>query len=414
MALSLSVLTLNIWGIPIVSKDKDVRVKNIAEKFAQSDYDIISLQEVWSEYDYKKIKERISSQFPFSHYFYSGVVGSGLCIFSRHKIISTFFHHWSVNGYVHKIQHGDWFGGKGVGLCKIKVQDHVVNFYLAHVSFVKFFGNLLKSKIFFQLHAEYDKNCDDYMTHRVIQAFDTAQFLENTRGDCSLQVLAGDLNTEPGDLAYRVLLSTSKMKDAFQQNPSAFSGTHEYAYNTYSSGELSTKKPEGIRIDYILFREHRNVECEIEEYELPLMDKIPDLNISYSDHEAVHARINIKRSKFAQSEVASNHSMIQENIKNLKECITTCNNSLKMLESHRRSYTMMAIGLGVLLINIVEIDPAYGFKTAYMILKFLLCGLTLFFVFMATLWNIMEKHGILAGKLSMEIALSNNEDALKH
>lgn len=135
MSLTLSILSLNIWGIPIVSKDKDIRVQHIAERFAQSDYDIISLQEVWSEYDYKKIKNRIRPQFPYSHYFYSGVVGSGLCIFSRYKIISTFFHHWSVNGYVHKIQHGDWFGGKGVGLCKIKIQDHIINFYLAHVSF---------------------------------------------------------------------------------------------------------------------------------------------------------------------------------------------------------------------------------------------------------------------------------------
>lgn len=77
MSLTLSVLTLNIWGIPIISKDKDVRVRHISEKLAQSDYDIISLQEVWSEYDYNKIRERISSQYPYSHYFYSGVVGSG-------------------------------------------------------------------------------------------------------------------------------------------------------------------------------------------------------------------------------------------------------------------------------------------------------------------------------------------------
>lgn len=153
MALTLSVLTLNIWGIPIVSKaslkeillellfktksffqDKDFRVRHIAEKLVQSDYDIISLQEVWSEYDYVKIKERLKPAFPYSHYFYSGVFGSGLCVFSRYKIISSFFHHWPVNGYVHKIQHGDWFGGKGVGLCKIRVDDQIINFYLAHVS----------------------------------------------------------------------------------------------------------------------------------------------------------------------------------------------------------------------------------------------------------------------------------------
>ena len=248
------------------------------------------------------------------------------------------------------------------------------------------------------------------MTHRVIQAFDTAQFLENTRGDCSLQILAGDLNTEPGDLAYRMLLSTSKMKDSFVQKPSQFSGTHEYVYNTYTSGKISSKKPEGIRIDYILFREHQDYECEVEEYELPLMENIPEFNISYSDHEAVHSKIKISR---RLKPIASNRASIQDNVKNLKECIATCNNSLKQLDSHRRSYTMMAIGLGVILINIVEFNPAYGLKTAYLVLKFFLVGLTIFFVFMATIWNIMEKHGILAGKLSMQIALSNSEDDLK-
>lgn len=255
------------------------------------------------------------------------------------------------------------------------------------------------------------------MTHRVIQAFDTAQFLENTRGDCSLQILAGDLNTEPGNLAYRVLLSTAKMKDAFVQNPSSFSGTHEYVYNTYTSGEISSKKPEGIRIDYVLFRENQEIDCVVDTYELPWLEKIPDpnLNVSFSDHEAVHASFTIQKRHSTQivHSAAAEKTFINDNIKNLKECIATCNKSLKQLESHRRSYTLMAIGLGVILINIVEIDPAYGFKTAYMILKFLLCGLTLFFVFMATLWNIMEKHGVLAGKLSMEMALDHNKQTVE-
>lgn len=74
--------------------------------------------------------------------------------------MKTFFHQWSVNGYVQKIQHGDWYGGKGkyliifhiinsqfsisylishsfstgVGLCKISVDNQVINFYIAHVS----------------------------------------------------------------------------------------------------------------------------------------------------------------------------------------------------------------------------------------------------------------------------------------
>jgi sphingomyelin phosphodiesterase 2 len=350
------------------------------------------LQEVWSEYDYNKIRNRVNETFPFSHYFYSGVVGSGLCIFSRHQILSVFFHHWAVNGYVHKIQHGDWFGGKGVGMCRIKVQDQVINFYLSH------------------LHAEYSKNCDDYMTHRIIQAFDTAQFLETTRGECSLQILAGDLNTEPQDLAYRVLLSTAGMKDAYEQKPTKFFATHEYKNNTYASKDPANTKA-GIRIDYVLYRSGSDYDCEVEEYNLPLLDMIPDHNISYSDHEAVHTRISFKR-KEKRSSREIDRTALTDNIKNLKECITTCKNSLKALESHRRSYSMMAIGLVVILINILEISPAYGFKTIYFIVKFLIVGMTIFFAFMASLWNVMEKHGILSGKLAMEIALKRDEAVL--
>lgn len=36
----------------------------------------------------------------------SGVMGSGLCILSKYPITMTLFHAWSVNGYVHRVQHG--------------------------------------------------------------------------------------------------------------------------------------------------------------------------------------------------------------------------------------------------------------------------------------------------------------------
>lgn len=64
---------------------------------------------------------------------FSGVFGSGLCLLSKYPIVTTLFHAWSVNGYVHRIQHGDWFGGKGVGLCQILANGYPVNIYIAHV-----------------------------------------------------------------------------------------------------------------------------------------------------------------------------------------------------------------------------------------------------------------------------------------
>lgn len=121
-------------GIPWISSDREVRVRAIADQLAGGDYDVVSLQEVWSPADYEYIRDRVAEVLPYAHYFYSGVIGSGLCLFARHPIVGALFHAWPLNGYVHRVHHGDWFGGKGVGLCRLSVHGRLVNVYIAHVS----------------------------------------------------------------------------------------------------------------------------------------------------------------------------------------------------------------------------------------------------------------------------------------
>jgi len=179
-----------------VSSDRGPRIDAICKELASGKYDIVSLQEVWAQEDSERLQKGTEAVLPHSHYFHSGVIGAGLLVLSKYPILGTLFHAWSVNGYFHRIQHADWFGGKGVGLCRILVGGQMVHLYNAH------------------LHAEYDNANDEYKTHRVIQAFDTAQFIEATRGNSALQILAGDLNAQPQDISYKVLLYTSKMLDS--------------------------------------------------------------------------------------------------------------------------------------------------------------------------------------------------------
>lgn len=70
MALELVVLTLNIWGIPYISKDREARVKAIGEELSTGKYDLVSLQEVWTEHDYETIRTAVGNVLPFHHYFY--------------------------------------------------------------------------------------------------------------------------------------------------------------------------------------------------------------------------------------------------------------------------------------------------------------------------------------------------------
>jgi len=56
---------------------------------------------------------------------------------------------------------------------------------------------------------------DEYLAHRVTQAYDTAQFISLTSRRADVTIVGGDLNTEPGDLAYRVIVHTAQLQDSY-------------------------------------------------------------------------------------------------------------------------------------------------------------------------------------------------------
>lgn len=103
-----------------------------------------------------------------------------------------------------------------------------------------------------QLHAEYCRENDEYNAHRVLQAFDTAQFIRMTRGSADAVILGGDLNTEPQDLAYRIICGVAGLSDACTKSANTF-GTNECADNSYTNLSVARKLPQGKRIDHILY-----------------------------------------------------------------------------------------------------------------------------------------------------------------
>lgn len=102
-----------------------------------------------------------------------------------------------------------------------------------------------------QLHAEYNRENDEYMAHRVLQAFDTAQFIKMTMGGADAAILGGDLNTEPEDLAYRIISTVAGLTDSCSNHSNL--GTNECAKNSYTNVKLGKTAPNGKRIDYILY-----------------------------------------------------------------------------------------------------------------------------------------------------------------
>ncbi|KOX76826.1 Putative neutral sphingomyelinase [Melipona quadrifasciata] len=376
----INILTLNCWGIPYVSQNKNARMIAIAEKFDIENYDIICLQEVWSVEDFKMIQVKTQEQLPYSHYFYSGVLGSGICILSKFPVKDVMFHKWSLNGYVHKIHHGDWFGGKGVGLCRLQIHNMNINVYITH------------------LHAEYNSHSDEYIAHRILQAFDTAQFIKMTSGGVDSVILGGDLNTEPKDLAYKIICGVAGLADACSNNL----GTIECANNSYTSSKLARTFSEGKRIDHILYQGSKNVKIEITNFQHPFPKRVPYKDFSYSDHEAVMATF-----KFSPGE----SEIINTDVKDLiKEAINICETSLKNIRRQRFWYLLLSC---ILIIPLVwsmgldcflsSLDVTIGVNIGRILLTAILC----YTLFMSSIWNSVEKNALKAGCSEMEIYLAN-------
>ena len=211
-SIPLQVASLNTWGL-IFTPFRLSRMQAIADKFANSDFDLLLMQEVWVESDYTQMASAMHSRFPFSQYFPAGIVGSGQACFSRWPIVDIDYRRYSLAGRPERIFHGDWYSGRGASMCKVKHPDlGYINVYNTH------------------LVASYTKNGakDIYAMHRLSELYELVAFVDETSREEGISILAGDLNTEPEDRPYRMLqrervlytpLRRSVLRSVWDDNP---------------------------------------------------------------------------------------------------------------------------------------------------------------------------------------------------
>ncbi|XP_015368885.1 PREDICTED: putative neutral sphingomyelinase isoform X1 [Diuraphis noxia] len=269
--MKLSIFTLNIWGLKFISKNRNARVKALSDSLTNNGYDVVCLQELWCEDDYKYLKASCKNVFKYIHYFHSGMLGSGMCIMSRYPVIDHHYHSFSLNGYLHKIWHGDWFGGKGIGMCRVNVNGFTVDVYTTH------------------LQACYNASNDKYINHRIIQAFEIANLIRITSAGSDLSVLAGDLNCNPNDICYKLVCLVANMIDS---HSACLNNSIEYTFN---HPQNSYKDANNIndRIDYILYKLNEKNLVVVNEHRHSLPHRVPGQNFSYSDHEPIEAVFEI-------------------------------------------------------------------------------------------------------------------------
>uniref|UniRef100_A0A671K7G0 Sphingomyelin phosphodiesterase 2 n=1 Tax=Sinocyclocheilus anshuiensis TaxID=1608454 RepID=A0A671K7G0_9TELE len=267
------VFSLNCWGIRYLSKNCKERFVRIGDLLNQEQLDIALLQEVWCEKDFLFLKKKLSSIYPYSHYFKSGFIGSGLAVFSRHQIHDAFLYRYSLNGYPYMAQHGDWFGGKAVGKVLLNINGLKIHVFVTH------------------LHAEYCREKDSYLPHRVVQAWELQQFIRHTSAAADVVILGGDLNMHPDDLGTRLLRNYTGLQDGFNEAVN-FDGCEEghthISENPFTNTDNLVPFGGGIRIDYILFKGSGEVDVSCESLSTT-KGPLPGHPFPYSDHEALTA-----------------------------------------------------------------------------------------------------------------------------
>ena len=265
-----------------------------------------------------------------------------------------------------------------------------------------------------QLHAEYDKENDEYCAHRVSQAFDTAQLIRYTRQGADFCILGGDLNTEPGDLPYRLIRHNTGMEDSFATagQTAADGMTSETPHNSYTQAKRLEQCPNGARIDYVMYCNRPGLKVETIECFNPLPSRVGGFEFSYSDHEAVCSKLRVVQQISTDDEDENNQSITEELKRDsLNEALQLFDNALKKLSRDGRNYWLLFVGILILLISLPTVGDASGGggPLRYILAAFRLATtlVDVYCLIMATVWNRIERHGILSGKLAVAIQLES-------
>ncbi|XP_073325053.1 sphingomyelin phosphodiesterase 2 [Pagrus major] len=411
-SVSVRVFSLNCWGIRYLSKHCPQRYAMIGDLLCKEQHDIVLLQEVWSEKDYLSLKQKLASTHPHSHYFKSGVIGSGLAIYTKYRIHDTFLYRYSLNGYPYMAHHGDWFGGKAVGMAILNIGSLTANVYVTH------------------LHAEYCRDKDSYLPHRVVQAWELQQFIRHTSAGADLVILGGDLNLHPQDLGNRLLRTSTGLRDSYSET-AKFDGCENgmtlIADNPFISQKEITPFEKGIRIDYILFKgsSKADIYCD---FMSTTKGSVPDSPFPYSDHEALTAELRLEtrtRTEAQNDRKAMTQDAAAEKLAELVDIVTEARTEVKvgLHCAERMRYTATRTGVMGLALLFLELaiaavpwlalgaEQPFPRTSFYMLAA--LCFAILVTTFLLYIFYTMELKSLQGAEDQMRLAVGSLQERLR-
>lgn len=284
--MTIKLLTYNTWGLKYVSKHRQDRLQAIGDILATQEYDVVALQEVWCEDDWRYIST-VCAQYPYRRMFRLGIVsGPGLAILSKLPITETFLYRFPINGRALAFFRGDWYVGKSVAVTLLDTGTTPVAVLNSH------------------MHAPYTS--DNYSTHRAVQAWDMAKIIRVLKGAGYAVVQVGDLNSRPGSLPYKLFTVEAGLSDSWEvlhKSPPADLAALDPEQQILLGGvtcdsQLNTwraarRRDEACRLDYALIDASRIVPVAAA---VTFTDRHPVLGCLYLDHFAYSVELALRES----------------------------------------------------------------------------------------------------------------------
>ena len=316
---ALRVLSLNIWDLPLVSKHVTTRMNAIGKQLARMNLDVVALQEAWMGAHRRRVVEHAASGgLAYSHYFASGLRGSGLMLLSRFPIVDADFRRFRLGGRPERVWEADFYGGKGVGFARVLTPGGPLDVYDLHAvaSFTA-------------------ANDDENRYYRAADLYECARFTWQSREHPAL--CCGDFNTSPAQREYAFVPVLARMRDAYRE---------------VHGGAVGVTFPGGSRcLDYVMVRDGQTQRLRPASAEIAMTSFEPgpgEAPIGYSDHYGVLVELNMAERQAPAAEALEDGQAVKQVLANLLEDLRRGMHSARRRE--RRWALSGAAGLGALVL----------------------------------------------------------------
>lgn len=350
-------LTFNTWGLKYISKHRRERLRALADDLADENdghvYDIVALQEVWTDEDWNYINETCTN-YPYRRQFKSGIIaGPGLAILSKLPITESFLYRFPINGRASAFFRGDWYVGKSIAVTLLKSDTVPIAILNSH------------------MHAPYGP-LNSYSTHRACQAWDFTKLVKLLKKAGYAVIQVGDLNSTPGSLPHRLFTIEGGLQDSWdlcksdQFDISLLSPKDQITVaGVTCDSQLNTWRSdraihEACRLDYAL------VDSDLLSPSNPkvVFTSIlpPPLNCSYSDHFAYSVTLTPKLVSELNSSISDEDKSLVH-IDLLTEIDQYRKHTIPFQANWRRNHFILSI-ITLILIHILSFK--FGLRNSFL------------------------------------------------